>query len=98
MHFPSVRVLSLFPHGLGLSTAAAQTSAVHEHQVYCPDINRVMAVLVLIIVGAFQHSGQLTAVYGACVGLAFLCDSCLRMGVAYFCQARSLARSRSHSR
>ena len=32
----------------------------------------------------FQHSSNLTAVFGACVGCAFLCDSSLRLGVAAY--------------
>ena len=74
--------------GLGLFPAmkVVQTSSTQEHQVFCPSINAVMCVTVLVIVGAFQHSSNLTAVFGACVGCAFLCDSLLRLGVAAFVQ------------
>ena len=73
--------------GLGMFPAieVRQTSAEVEGQVYCPGANRAMCVCVLIIVGAFQHASNLTAVFGANVALAFLCDSALRLGVARYC-------------
>jgi KUP system potassium uptake protein len=73
--------------GLGMFPAieVRQTSADIEGQVYCPGANRAMFVCVLIIVGAFQHASNLTAVFGANVALAFLCDSALRLGVARYC-------------
>lgn len=66
-------------------------TGVHEGQVFCPSINRAMWVFVLIVTGAFQHSSNLTAVFGACVGCVFICQSVLRLAVAWRVQRWPIA-------
>ena len=72
--------------GLGLFPAieVRHTSTQHSGQVFCPGVNRAMFLCVMLIVGTFQHSSNLTAVFGACVSCAFLCDSTLRLSVAAY--------------
>lgn len=75
--FSQTASLGIFP-----AIEVVQTSTSHEGQVFCPGINRLMFGLVLVVLGSFQHSSNLTSVFGACVASAFLVDSLLRLGVA----------------
>ena len=58
----------------------------------CPSglqANRVCLVLCLIIVGTFQHSSNLTSVYGACVSSAMFITTMLWIGVLLYCHGWS---------
>eukprot|EP00871_Galdieria_phlegrea_P002804 jgi/Galph1/3524/GphlegSOOS_G2217.1 len=46
-------------------------------QVFCPEVNLVMAVLTLAVTGGFQTSGALTAAYGVAVTTSFITTSIL---------------------
>ena len=69
--------LGLFPF-----METRHTSTQHEHQIFVPALNTVLLLLCLFTVGTFQHSSNLTAVYGACVSAAMLLTTTLYAGVA----------------
>jgi hypothetical protein len=71
--------LSLFPF-----FKVAHTSVHYEHQIHSPAVTAAMAFLCLFLLGTFQHSSNLTAVYGAAVSTAMLVTTILYAGVAAF--------------
>jgi KUP system potassium uptake protein len=59
------------------------TSSSAEGQIYVPAVNRILLVLVVLLVLAFQSSTKLAAAYGVSVSGTMLIDTLLLMVVAY---------------
>jgi len=59
------------------------TSASAEGQIFVPAVNRILLVLVVLLVLAFQSSTKLAAAYGVSVSGTMLIDTLLLMVVAY---------------
>jgi KUP system potassium uptake protein len=59
------------------------TSASAEGQIFVPAVNRMLLVLVMLLVLAFQSSTKLAAAYGVSVSGTMLIDTLLLMVVAY---------------
>jgi K+ transporter len=64
--------LGLFPF-----MRVVHTSQLYSHQIFAPGANLVLCVACLFVTGTFQHSANLTAVYGACVATAMLATTVL---------------------
>ena len=77
--------LGLFPF-----MQVTHTSALYEHQIFVGGANFVLCVVCLIVTGTFQHSSNLTAVYGACVSTAMLVTTLLYTGVIVFALRKPL--------
>lgn len=60
--------LGLFPF-----LAIKHTSVHYEHQIYSRSVTIGLCLACLFVLGTFQHSSNLTAVYGACVSSASAC-------------------------
>ena len=71
--------LGLFPF-----MTVKHTSTMFEHQVFCPELNAILCVLCLFVVATFQHSSNLTAIYGACVATAMTLTTVLWVGTLRF--------------
>ena len=69
--------LGLFPY-----MRVKHTSTLYEHQIFVGGANVMLCVMCLIVTGTFQHSANLTAVYGACVACAMMVTTLLFCGVA----------------
>ena len=65
------------------------TSALYEHQIFISGANAILMVMCLIVCGTFQHSSNLTAVYGACVSTAMFATTLLYTGVILFARGGS---------
>ena len=71
--------LGLFPY-----MRVKHTSTLYEHQIFVGGANVMLCIMCLIVTGTFQHSSNLTAVYGACVSMAMVVTTVLYCGVVYF--------------